>query len=172
MIAPIREPAPAIPVLGLLKFLHAVDDGNVGVMQRRQNLGLALESSEAVGIAGEPGRQYFDRDITLKLRVARPVHLAHSARANGRQYLVDSQSGSGRQWHAAAHYSARLLPDGFGLGEACRPSFLLGGLRFGRVLQAFSPWPLVLGHQPAYSLNANATRLLPEMIATYCFPST
>jgi hypothetical protein len=41
-------------------LLETVDDGDVGVAERRQQLRLALEAGEPVGVAGEVRRQYFE----------------------------------------------------------------------------------------------------------------
>ena len=39
----------------------------------------ALEPGEAVRISGEVLRQHLDGDITVELRIPRPVHLTHAA---------------------------------------------------------------------------------------------
>ena len=76
------------------RFLQPVDGGDVRVVQRGEQLGLAPESSEALGVLGHFGRQHFDCDIAPQRRVGGPVDLAHSAGANGRRYPVVRQRSS------------------------------------------------------------------------------
>ena len=49
---------------------------------------LAREAREPIRIERELRRQYFQRDVTRQLRVARAIHLAHAARADGGNDLV------------------------------------------------------------------------------------
>jgi hypothetical protein len=53
----------------------------VGVIQRRQQLRFAFESSQSVLVISEACRERLDRDITLELRVAGSIDLAHAAGA-------------------------------------------------------------------------------------------
>ena len=76
------------------RFFQPVDGGDVRVVQRGEQLGLAPESSEALGVLGHFGRQHFDRDIAPQRRVGGAVDLAHSAGANGRRYSVVRQRSS------------------------------------------------------------------------------
>ena len=73
--------------------------------QRGDGLRLALEPRAAIGIAGEDGGQDLDGDVALEPRVARPVDLAHAARADRRDDLVRAESGAGR------HGGHRVTPD-------------------------------------------------------------
>ena len=84
---------------GALGLLEAVDRRDIRVVQRCQHLGLALESRDPFVIRSERGRQHLDRNIAIQLAVTRPVHIAHSTRADGRNDLVGSESRSGRQGH-------------------------------------------------------------------------
>ncbi len=63
------------------RLLEAVDRGDVGVLQLGQDLRLALETGEAVGVGGERLGQDLDRDLALQLRVGRAVDDAHPALA-------------------------------------------------------------------------------------------
>ena len=51
-------------------LLEPVDRGDVRVVERRQQLGLALEAREALGIGGDGLRQHLDRDLASEPRVA------------------------------------------------------------------------------------------------------
>jgi hypothetical protein len=70
------------------RILEAVDLGDVGVIQRREDVGFALEPRQPFGIVGEERRQDLDGDIAVELCVACPVDLAHAARANRGQNLI------------------------------------------------------------------------------------
>ena len=76
--------------------------------ERGDGLGLALESGERFGVAGELVGQDLDRDVALQPRVARPVDLAHPARAERGEDLVGAEAGTGRQGH-----SAHIVPGAF-----------------------------------------------------------
>jgi hypothetical protein len=77
-------------------LVETVDRGDIGVAQRREQLRFALQARESVGVAGEPGRQRFDRDVAAELRVGRAVHFAHAAGAEQALDLVDAEVRAGR----------------------------------------------------------------------------
>ena len=54
------------------RLLEAVDRGDVGVLQLGQDLRLALEPREAVGVGGERLGEDLDRDLALELRSRSP----------------------------------------------------------------------------------------------------
>ena len=74
------------------RLLEAVDRGDVGVLQLGEDLRLALEAGEAVGVRGERLRQDLDRDLALELRVGRPVDDAHAALAERGGDLVGAEA--------------------------------------------------------------------------------
>ncbi|HXV65296.1 MAG TPA: hypothetical protein VEK15_31665 [Vicinamibacteria bacterium] len=53
--------------------------GDVGMVERREKLRLALEASEPLSVLGERRRQHLDGDVAAERRVRRSVHLAHAA---------------------------------------------------------------------------------------------
>ncbi len=65
------------------------------MVERGKDLRLALESREPVRISGEHFGKNFDRDVAVKLRIARAVDLAHSAGAERREDLVHAEAHSG-----------------------------------------------------------------------------
>jgi hypothetical protein len=79
--------------------LQPVDRADVRMVERREELRLALEALQAVGIGGPYGRQDLDRDVTAQRRVARPVDLAHASGAECRENLVRSETRAGSQGH-------------------------------------------------------------------------
>ena len=73
--------------------------GDVRMVQRREGLGFACESSEPFGVTREESRQNFDRDVTIELGVPRAIDLAHATGANQRDDFVRAEAGSGGQTH-------------------------------------------------------------------------
>jgi hypothetical protein len=67
-----------VPAAG---FLHAVERGNVRVIQRLEHLRFALEPRRAVGVERPRLRQDLDRHLSPELRVARAIDLPHAAGA-------------------------------------------------------------------------------------------
>src|SRR5437660_6755345 len=62
------------------------------MIQRREELRLALEARDPFRIVGETLRQEFDRDIARKPRVARFVDFAHAAGAERRDDFVRTEA--------------------------------------------------------------------------------
>ena len=73
------------------RLLEAVDRGDVGVLQLGEELRLALEAGEALGVGGERLGQDLDRDLALQLRVGRPVDDPHAALAERGGDLVRAE---------------------------------------------------------------------------------
>ena len=65
------------------------------MVQRREGLGFAGEPGEPFGVARERVRQDFERDVTIQLRVAGPVDLAHATFANLCRDFVDAEARAG-----------------------------------------------------------------------------
>ena len=76
-------------------LFHAVDLRDVGMVQRRENFGLALKPRETLRVLSESRRQNLDRYFAIKLGVSGPIYFAHAARANRRKNLVGSQTRAG-----------------------------------------------------------------------------
>jgi hypothetical protein len=81
---------------------HAVDVRDVGMIQRRENLGLAPKTRHAVGIARESFRQHLQRHVAFQLRVASAIDFAHPAGPYCRKDLVWAKSSADNQRHARA----------------------------------------------------------------------
>ena len=75
------------------------DREDVGMRERGDGLRFALEPLERGRITGERRRQYFDGDVAIELRIARPIDFAHPPCANRRKDLVRTQSCSGSETH-------------------------------------------------------------------------
>jgi hypothetical protein len=52
------------------------------VVERGEDLRLAAEAGDALGVLREGGGQHLDRHLAAELRVARAQHLAHAAGAD------------------------------------------------------------------------------------------
>ena len=83
---------------------EVVDGHDVGVGQRGDGLGFALEAGQAVGVFGDLGRQDLDGDDAVEC-VAGLVDLAHASGADGLEDLVVTQTCAGldiHRWHSLA----------------------------------------------------------------------
>ena len=79
------------------RLLEAVNRGDVGMIQRRERLRLALETCQAFGVRGERARQDLDRDLSAQRRVGGAIHLTHAPFANRGRDLVDAEAGAGTE---------------------------------------------------------------------------
>jgi hypothetical protein len=79
--------------------LKAVNLGNVGVVQRGEGPGLAIEAPDPLGVARKRRRQDLDRDVSAELPVARAIDLAHAAAAKRRSDFIGSNAGAGEKRH-------------------------------------------------------------------------
>ena len=77
------------------RIFKPVDLRDVGMIQRREHLGLALEPREPFRILGERAGQNLQRDVAVELRIARAVNLAHSARPNGGDHFIRTDANAG-----------------------------------------------------------------------------
>ncbi len=73
-------------------LFEPVDRGDVRMVERREHLGLAPESSDALGILRKGRRKNLDGDVTVELRVPRPKDFTHSPGPEGRDDLVGTES--------------------------------------------------------------------------------
>ncbi|GMR22658.1 MAG: hypothetical protein BMS9Abin37_1022 [Acidobacteriota bacterium] len=63
------------------------------MIERREQLGFALEPGEPVGVSRELIVQNFDRDVSTELGVARAIDGAHATGAEGLDDLVVPELG-------------------------------------------------------------------------------
>src|SRR6185369_6560858 len=76
-----------------------VERADVGMVQRGDGLGLALEARAQVGAMRELRRKDFDRYAAVEARVTCAIDLAHSARPERRNDLVWTEARSWGDWH-------------------------------------------------------------------------
>ena len=62
-------------VVGVVGVLEPIDRGDVRMVERRENLGFALESSQPLRVLSELLGQDLDGDVTPELRVPSSIHL-------------------------------------------------------------------------------------------------
>src|SRR3954464_940004 len=79
------------------RVVGAVDRGDVWMIERGQQFGFPLKPGDPAGVAGEHLRQDLDGDFAAKLRVARAIHLAHAAGADGVEDFVTADPCAGYQ---------------------------------------------------------------------------
>ena len=82
---------------------EAMDPGDVRVVQRREDLRLALEARDAIAVGGDRCVQRFDCDRAIELGIAGAIHLAHAAFAEQGRDFVRADSGAGREGHLGSH---------------------------------------------------------------------
>ena len=75
--------------------LQSIDGGDVRMIQRRQDLGFALEAGQPFGVAGHLGRENLQRDLAFEVGIGRPVNLAHPAGAQQAGDFVGSDQRAG-----------------------------------------------------------------------------
>ena len=86
---------------------EVVDREDAGMIQSGCRPGFALETAEAVGVAGNRPGQDLDGDVTAKSGVARPVDLAHATGTKRRRDLVGAEACTGDQRHAIGSIKRR-----------------------------------------------------------------
>src|SRR5262245_15111790 len=75
------------------KVLDVVYRSNVNVIQRGENLCLALKTPDALDILGKLRRQHLYCHVALELEVARAVYLAHAALAEQTNDFMRTEMG-------------------------------------------------------------------------------
>ncbi len=81
--------------LGAVRIFEPVDRRDMGMVQRREDLGFALEPGESIGVVGDGREQDLDRDLATQLRVARTIDGTHAALADRRQDLEGAEARAG-----------------------------------------------------------------------------
>ncbi len=92
-----------------LFLVQAVDHGDAGMVERRQQLCLAVEARQPLGIGRECLGQYLDRHVAIQRGVPGSPDLAHAARAERAGDLVLAELGAGFDCHCGAE-SSREAP--------------------------------------------------------------
>src|SRR5262245_22722025 len=81
------------------------------MVQRGECAGLALKASQAFGVMCERLRQDLDRDVAIKLRVARTINLTHAARADQGANFIGAESSARGKCHYAPRTFYAIAPE-------------------------------------------------------------
>ena len=85
-----------------VRLFEAVNMRDVGMIEGGECFRFALEPREPFGVARERLRQNLQRNVTIQLRVAGAIHLAHAASADFGGDFVWAAARAGSQGHREA----------------------------------------------------------------------
>ena len=85
---------------------------DVRMRQRGDCLCLTLETRAPLGVARKEIRKNFDRDVAIERRVARAIHLSHTAGAERGENVVRAEASAGLKGQRSIWVG--LYPSGFG----------------------------------------------------------
>ena len=85
-------------------IFRAVDRGDVRVIERGEQLRLALQTAHVLRIVGNRRGQDLERDLAVEPGVGRAVDLTHAAGTERRDDLVDAQPSSIRETHGNGEF--------------------------------------------------------------------
>ena len=83
-------------------LLEAVNVPDVRVIERSEDPGLALETSQPALVLHEGLRQHFQRDVAIEPDVACEIHLAHAAFPDAGLHHIRAETSAGLKCHEAA----------------------------------------------------------------------
>src|SRR5467141_4257320 len=86
-------------VVRALHVLEPIDAGDVRMVEGGEQLRLALEAREALGVGGEHWRKGLDGDGAVEAGVAGAIHLSHAPGTLRRDNLVIADAGTGHKPH-------------------------------------------------------------------------
>jgi hypothetical protein len=90
-------------------ILEAIDGADVLMIERGEDLRFSLEASEPFDIEYELRWEYLQSDVAIEFRIARPIHLTHSAGSDGGNDFIRAEPRAGRQWQSAPVIIAILV---------------------------------------------------------------
>ena len=70
------------------------------MIERAEYFGFPLKALEPFRIGGDVRRKQFQRNLSLQLRIAGAVHLAHATRAKRGDDVIGAETSPQREWHA------------------------------------------------------------------------
>jgi hypothetical protein len=83
-----------------MSVVNSVNRTDARMVQSREQLRFAFESSATIGVATQSLGKNFEGDVTIEAGVASAVDLAHATRANHGEYFVRPYAGSGYERHS------------------------------------------------------------------------
>ena len=78
---------PSRPILPI----QPVNVRDVRMIQGGEHFRFALKTREPIGVSGQRRRKNLEGDLTLQLRVRRPIDLAHAAHAERRDDFIEPE---------------------------------------------------------------------------------
>src|SRR5262245_38754214 len=81
--------------MGVTRLLESMDDGDVRMVQRREDFRFSPESCDPFRVNRECFGKDLDGDFAIELRIARSIDLPHAADAERRKNLVWAESCTG-----------------------------------------------------------------------------
>jgi hypothetical protein len=87
---------------------------DVGMIERRQHLGLTFKTHQTLGVSGQSFGQHLDGYFPIQPGVTGFVYFTHSAGANGRKNLVGTEFVACRERHGrdSAKFSRSRIDQG------------------------------------------------------------
>jgi len=76
----------------VIGVFQAIDGSDIGMIQRREKFGFALEASHAVGILHERFGKDLQCHVAVEFDVPSTIDLTHAASPNGRQDFIGAET--------------------------------------------------------------------------------
>ena len=92
-----------------IAVLETINRRDVWVVERRQQLRLAIEACETIRIEREGVGDDFQRDIAMQFRIACAIDLAHAAGADLRGDLIDAKTSAGGEGQCVPDYTGATI---------------------------------------------------------------
>ncbi len=90
----------------VIRVFEPMNGGDVWMVERGKHLRFAPEAGHPVGILSKGGWQHLDCGVPVQPRIARAVHLTHSALTKRADHLVRTDSRADRKAHVFGVTSA------------------------------------------------------------------
>ena len=101
----LHHECPTVTAAVARHHLDAVDLRDVRMIERGKRPCFSFEAGQPIRVGGEKFWEDFQGDVTLWLRIARPVNFAHPPHAYDRDDFVEADSGA----RGEAHFGMRGL---------------------------------------------------------------
>jgi len=95
-------------IIDSVLMTDVVERADVGVVERRDRLRLALEAVAELRVLRELGGKDFDRDAAIESGITRAIHLAHATGSDRRDDFIWAEPCTGRNCHRSSDYTFDL----------------------------------------------------------------
>ena len=121
LLDPVRQRRPFDQLedqcLDALGLFQPVDGADVGMVQRGEHLGLALEAGQPLGVGGERLGEHLERHVPVERGVAGLPDFPHAAFADLGGDLVDADAGTWSEGHGHVRESSDYIGRAAGRGQ-------------------------------------------------------